>query len=122
MLAGDARVHDDVVRRLVAACRTGEVNAIRTVLDPAVVAVCDGGDRVPAPTGPVRGAVRVARLLGDLLPGTEPTIGSVNGCAGLVIRRAGTAVAVIAVGCAGERATTLWVVLNPAKLRPWHRR
>ncbi|GAA1553072.1 hypothetical protein GCM10009827_087220 [Dactylosporangium maewongense] len=36
--------------------------------------------------------------------------------------QAGTAVAVIAVSCDEERATTLCVVLNPAKLRGWHRR
>ena len=114
-------VHDAVVRRLAAACRTGEVVAIGTVLDPDAVAVCDGGGCVPAPLRPVHGAAEVARLLHALLPGAELTIESVNGRAGLAIRRAGTAVAVIAVSCAGERATILWVVLHPAKLRGWHR-
>ena len=61
-------------------------------------------------------------LLHALLPGTDLTIESVNGRAGLAIRRAGTAVAVIAVSCDEDWATTLWVVLNPAKLRGSHRR
>ncbi|WP_327007967.1 hypothetical protein OHA72_12225 [Dactylosporangium sp. NBC_01737] len=108
--------------RLAAACRTGEVIAIETVLDPDAAAVCDGGGRVPAPIGPVHGAAEVAPLLCALLPGTDLTIESINGRAGLAIRRAGTAVAVIAVSCDEDRATTLCVVLNPAKLRGWHRR
>jgi hypothetical protein len=115
------RGHDEVVRRLAAACHTGGVTAIETVLDPGAVAVCDGGGRVPAPTRPVHGAAQVARLLHALLPGTGLTVESVNGCAALVGRRAGTAMAVIAVGCHDGRATALWVVLNPAKLRGWHR-
>jgi len=115
------RGHDDVVRRLAAACRTGGVTAIDAVLDPDAVAVCDGGGRVSAPTRPVHGAAQVARLLHALLPATELTVESVNGRAALVGRRAGAAVAVIAVGCHEDRAMTLWIVLNPAKLRGWHR-
>ncbi|MEV0135772.1 hypothetical protein AB0H83_45935 [Dactylosporangium sp. NPDC050688] len=72
------RVHDDVVRRLAAACRTGEVIATEAVFDVDAVAVRDGGG-VPAPIGPVRGAAEVARLLCALLPGIDLTIESVNG-------------------------------------------
>ena len=105
--------------RLAAACRTGRVAAIQQVLDPDAVAVVDGGGRVPAPVRPVEGAAEIARLLQSLLPGAEPTVRSVNGRAGIVLRRAGHAVAVIAVG---DRVRTLWIVLNPAKLDGWHRR
>jgi hypothetical protein len=116
------RAHDDVVRRLAAACHTGEVTAIEAVLDPEAVAVCDSGGRVPAPLRPVRRAAEIARLLHALLPGADLTAESVNGRAGLVIRQAGRAVAVIAVSCDQDRAAALWIVLNPAKLRGWHRR
>ena len=116
-----SRVPDDVVRRLAAACRTGDVVAIEAVLDPDAVAVCDSGGRVPAPVRPVHGAARVARLLCALLPGTDVTVENANGCPALVARRAGTAVAVIAVSCHEDQAITLQVVLNPAKLRGWHR-
>jgi hypothetical protein len=112
---------DDVVRRLAAACHTGDVTAIAALLDPEAVAVCDSGGRVPAPIQPVSGAAEVAWLLRTLLSGTDPSVESVNGRAGLVLRQTGRAVAVIAVSCADDRATTLWVVLNPAKLRGWHR-
>jgi RNA polymerase sigma-70 factor (ECF subfamily) len=81
------RVHDDVVRRLAAARHTDNVIAIEAVLDPDAVAVCDSGGRVPAPIRPVHGAAEVAWLLHALLPGTDLTIESVNGRAGLAIRR-----------------------------------
>lgn len=109
---------DDVVRRLAAACRTGDATAL---LAPDVVAVCDGGGRVPAPILPLRGAAEVAWLLHALLPGNDLTVAGVNGRPGLVLRRAGRAVAVIAVTGDHDRVTALWVVLNPAKLRAWHR-
>nr|BFE55485.1 hypothetical protein GCM10020063_000110 [Dactylosporangium thailandense] len=67
----------------------------------------------------MHGAARVAWLLRALLAGNDLTIESVDGSAGLAIRRAGTAVAVIAVSRHEDRATTLWIVLNPAKLRGW---
>ncbi|SNQ50480.1 hypothetical protein FRACA_470028 [Frankia canadensis] len=115
------RVHDDAVRRLAAACRAGDGVAIEAVLDPDAVAVCDSGGHVPAPLRPVHGAAQIARLIQALLPGADLTVESVNGRAALLVRRAGTAVAVITVACHEDRATTLWAVLNPAKLRGWHR-
>jgi len=49
----------------------------------------------------------------------------VNGRAGLALRRAGRAVALVAaetVGTAADsRVGTLWIVLNPDKLLAWHR-
>lgn len=111
---------DDVVARLAAACRTVDVTAIEAALGPDAVAVCDSGGRVPAPVLPLHGAAEVAWLLHALLPGNDLTVEHVNGRAGLVLRRSGRAVAVIAVTCEHDRVTALWVVLNPAKLRRWH--
>jgi hypothetical protein len=75
--------------------------------------------------GSIRGAENVARLLAVLLggqPHTDLTTESVNGRAGLVLRRAGRATAVIGVRVAGAGVADLWIVLNPAKLHGWHRR
>lgn len=116
------RVHDGVVRRLAAACHAGDVVAIAAVLDPDAVAVCDSGGLVPAPIRPVRTAAEVARLLSALLSGADLTVESVNGRPGLVVRRAGRAVAVVAVSCHEDRAVVVWIVLNPAKLAGWHHR
>ncbi|MEQ4717627.1 hypothetical protein [Nonomuraea sp. B19D2] len=55
-------------------------------------------------------------------PGADVAPGSVNGRTGLVLRRAGMAVAVVSVSVAGAQVTALWIVLNPDKLQHWHRR
>jgi hypothetical protein len=108
----------DVVHRLAEACRAGDVTGL---LAADAVAVCDSGGHRPAPTLPLHGADEVAWLLHTLLPGNDLTVESVNGRAGLVLRRRGRAIAVIAVTGDQDHVTALWVVLNPAKLRAWHR-
>jgi RNA polymerase sigma-70 factor (ECF subfamily) len=116
---------DDVVRRFAHACRTGDTAELRRALDPDAVAVHDGGGRVSAAVGPVYGADDVAELVAALLTTTQPeaelTLEAVNGHAGLALRQAGRAVAVVAVGATGGKVSVLWIVLNPAKLGGWHR-
>lgn len=117
--------HDQVVRRFAEACRREDVTALTAVLAVDAVATCDGGGLVPGPDGPVRGAADVARLVMALLcgqAGDELTVESVNGRTGLALRRGSRAVAVVGAGTAGAKITTLWIVLNPAKLGGWHRR
>jgi hypothetical protein len=116
--------HDDAVRRLASACRLGTIAALLAVLRADAIAICDGGGLVSAPLGPVHGAEHVAHLVAVLLgrqPDADLSVESVNGVAGLALRRSGRAVAVAAVSTAGARVTVLWIVLNPAKLRAWHR-
>jgi hypothetical protein len=117
--------HEKVVRRFAEACQRADVAAVRAALDADAVAVCDGGGAVPAALGPIYGAVDVAQLAAALLsaqPDTELTVEAVNGRPGLALRRDGRAVAVVAVKVAGGRVAAVWIVLNPAKLRGWHRR
>ncbi|KFU82123.1 RNA polymerase sigma-70 factor, ECF subfamily [Amycolatopsis lurida] len=112
--------HDQVIRGFAEACRRGDVTALAAVLDVGAVATCDGGGAASA-----HGAGDVARLVMDVLcgrSGVEVTVESVNGRAGLALRRASRAVAVVAAETAGSRVTALWIVLNPAKLGSWHRR
>lgn len=116
--------HDDVVHRFAAACRLGNIGALAAALDADAVAVCDGGGLVPAPPGSVHGPPDIAQLVAVLLggrPGTELTVEAVNGRSGLAVRHAGRAVAVVSVGTVDTLVTDLWIVLNPAKLRGWHR-
>jgi hypothetical protein len=116
---------DEILGQLVEACRRGDLVAVRDSLDVDAVAVCDGGALVAAPMDPVHGAEEVARLIAVLLcgePDTELTVEAVNGRAGLALRRAGRAIAVIGVRGAGTKVADLWIVLNPVKLRAWHRR
>lgn len=113
---------DDFVRRFADACRHGDFDELRAALAADATAVCDGGGAVPA-IGTVHGAEDVAQLAAALLcgrPGAELTIGAVNGRAGLALRGAGRAIAVVAVETADTGITVLWIVLNPAKLLRWH--
>ncbi|MGW3808594.1 siderophore-interacting protein [Micromonospora sp. NPDC005113] len=116
--------HDDVVRRFAEACQLGDIGALRAALDADAIAVWDSGGLVPTGVGSIHGAQDVAQMVAALLggqPGTEVTIEAVNGRAGLALRRGGQAIAVVAVQTAGTKVTVLWTVLNPAKLRGWHR-
>ena len=114
--------HDDVVRGFAEACQRGDLAALRATLDADAVAVCDSGGLVRAPLEPVHGADDVTQLIAALLSNTEPTVESVNGRTGLALRRAGRAVAVLAVEVTDARIAVLWIVLNPAKLTAWQPR
>ncbi|MGP3961986.1 hypothetical protein ACTWPT_38965 [Nonomuraea sp. 3N208] len=116
--------HDRVVRRLAAACDTGDAAAVRTVLAADAMVVSDGGGKLRAAARPTYGADAVARFVTALLtgqPGTDVAVGSVNGRTGLVLRRSGQAVAVACVSVARTEVTAVWIVLNPDKLQRWHR-
>ncbi|MBT2233543.1 nuclear transport factor 2 family protein [Nonomuraea sp. NEAU-A123] len=116
--------HDRVARRFAAACDTGDTAALRAVLATDAMVVSDGGGKLRAAIHPTHGADAVARFVTALLagrPGTEVSVASVNGRTGLVLRRSGQAVAVVGVSVAGAEVTAVWIVLNPDKLRRWHR-
>ncbi|MFB4299842.1 hypothetical protein [Actinomadura sp. NTSP31] len=115
--------HDRVVRRLAAACGTGDTAALKTVLAGDAMVVGDGGGKVRAPAHPTHGADAVADFMTALLAGrprTVVTVRSVNGRSGLVLHRTGRAVAVVNVSTAGTMVTAVWITLNPDKLRRWH--
>lgn len=116
--------HDRVARRFAAACDTGDAAALRALLATHAMVVSDGGGKLRAAIHPTYGADAVARFVTALLtgqPGTEVAVASVNGRTGLVLRRAGQAVAVVSVSVAGAEVTAVWIVLNPDKLRRWPR-
>ncbi|GAA4586114.1 RNA polymerase sigma factor [Planotetraspora phitsanulokensis] len=117
--------HDRVARRFAAACGAGDVAALKAVLAADALVVSDGGGKLRASVRPTHGADAAARFVAKLLvgpPGTQVTVESVNGRTGLVLRRAGQAVAVVSVSVAGAEVTAVWIVLNPDKLHVWHRR
>ncbi len=122
---GDVRDrHHRVVSRFAAACVRGDVAALKEVLDGEVTVVSDAGGKLRAAVRPVRGAEAVARFVTVMLagqPDTDVAVESVNGRAGLVVRREGQAVAVIGMSVADTGITAVWIMLNPDKLRHWHR-
>lgn len=114
--------HDAVTRAFAAACAGGDLAALVAVLDPDVTLRSDGGGVVSAARHPVRGADRVARFLLGVLArdpdGRVEEVATGDGVAYLV--RAGDRPrALLALGTDGERATDVWIVMNPAKLGCW---
>src|SRR5262245_9560583 len=105
--------HDNVVRRFAEACQSGDIAALRDALHADATAVCDGGGVVPAAAlGPIDGARDVAQLTAGLLcgrPDAELTIEAVNGRVGLALRRTGRAVAVVGIGAADSKVSTVWI-------------
>lgn len=115
---------DDLVRSFAEACRSRDIVALCDVLDNEVVATTDSGGRLPAALDVLHGAQDVARLAVVLLgePGdTELSVEAVNGRAGLALRRSGQALAVVGIDGGRAGITAVWIVLNPDKLRGWHR-
>jgi RNA polymerase sigma-70 factor (TIGR02957 family) len=102
------------------AIETGDLQSLVDVLAPDVVLLSDGGGVKQALLRPVRGANRVARVLGVGLPrivgeiSVEPV--QINGCPALVIRLDGEIDNVVAVRIDDGLITGLYIVRNPEKL------
>ena len=116
--------HDAVVQAFTAACATGDLAALLTVLDPGVTARADGGGKVSAALRPILGAHKVARyLLGSLAKsqGLEVALEPVNGLTGIVIRRDGLVGWVVSLNVTDTGVTDIWLVMTPDKLGLWNR-
>ena len=108
----------EVVNRLLAAIRTGDLDGLMNVLAPDVVAVGDGGGLVRAATRPITGAPRVAKslmLLGRA-DGVSLDAAWVNGALAIMIEHSGALHAVISIQVEDARVTALYGVNNPEKL------
>jgi len=92
------------------------------MLDNGIRLVVDSGGTVPEATEPVRGRVTALRMLRRALgdpTALELAARSVNGRPGLIGRRDGRVVAVIALDGSRGRVREAWVVTNPDKLTAW---
>jgi RNA polymerase sigma factor (sigma-70 family) len=115
--------HDRVVRAFAAANRSGDLQRLIAVLDPAVVLYSDGGGVVSAARNPVRGVERVGRfLLGALLkrPSVEALEQDTNDGLGLALWEEGRIVGLVTLEVLGEQITNVRMVLNPEKLSLWN--
>jgi RNA polymerase sigma factor (sigma-70 family) len=112
----------EVVKEFRQAWQAKDIDALIGLLDPAAIAIGDGGGLASAASQPIEGGERVARYLVDLagqVPNLPILERPVNGQPGLVIVRGDVAVAVLSFDIAGGRITHIWGVRNPEKLRPW---
>jgi RNA polymerase sigma factor (sigma-70 family) len=114
--------HDRAVRGFAAAARSGDLQSLIAVLDPAVELVSDGGGIVTAARNPIHGADKVARFLLGVLgkqPATEVTEQETHDGLGFALWREGRIVGVTTLVVDEGRVTHLRLVLNPRKLSLW---
>ncbi|MEV8376148.1 hypothetical protein AB0P21_25635 [Kribbella sp. NPDC056861] len=118
------RQHDRVVHRFASACAERDLATVEGMLTADITVIADGGGKVRAPITPIHGAAEAARFVTALLADQQSlalTLEPVNGRLGLTLRRAGRACAVICLSTDGSEVTAIWIILNPDKLRRWHR-
>lgn len=118
------REHREVVRAFRGAWQRGDLAALIDLLDPAAVAITDGGGRVSAALQPLRGREAIARFLHGVLERQPDLIvreEAVNGAIGLVAADgAGRTLAVISLTTTERRRVDrVWAVRNPEKLVAW---
>ncbi|MFG1820316.1 hypothetical protein ACGFIF_41615 [Kribbella sp. NPDC049174] len=114
---------DPLVHRFALACTTGDVPALRATLADDATVITDTGGNLRTSPHPLQGADQVAVYVATLLrrrPGTHLTTEPVNGHPGLVLRHTTQAIAVITLTTTATQIATIYIVLNPTKLTPWH--
>lgn len=116
--------HERAARALIAATNAADAAALGRVLHFDVTLTVDGGGQVPAPRAPLRGRVAVVRQLLRVLsdPQVDTVVESVNGMPGVVVRRGGSVVGVLALRVRGSLVCEAWLVVNPDKLASWNQR
>jgi len=111
-----------LVRHFRQAWEARDIDTLIALLDPAAIAIADGGGLVSAVLHPVEGAGQIAHACLDVAakaPGMTLLERTVNGQPGLIAQQDGITVTVFAFAIAGDQITRIWAVRNPDKLRPW---
>jgi RNA polymerase sigma-70 factor (ECF subfamily) len=111
----------ELLSRFLLAIATGELGALVELLAGDAVLYTDGGGEVRAARRPIFGADKIARaLLGvakDVPTDAQTELVEVNRAPGVMIRSAGRPWCVITADAEGEKLQTIYMVLNPSKLR-----
>ena len=114
---------DAVVGAFARACMDGDLEALAAVLDPDVVSRADGGEHIHAARKTVRGANAVAAyLLGVLAQQRNrtvdvvPSLESVNGRTGIVLRHGPNIIAVVDLAVTDGSVREIAMVVNPEKI------
>ncbi|WP_405750192.1 RNA polymerase sigma factor SigJ [Streptomyces sp. NBC_00012] len=120
--AGTAAAQAEVVRQVKEAWEAKDITALAGLLDPGAVMTADGGGLVGTVLRPVEGGALIAQYMiaiADKAPGLRLLERTVAGAPGLIAQHAGITATVAAFDSSGGRATRIWVVRNPEKLRLW---
>jgi RNA polymerase sigma-70 factor (ECF subfamily) len=116
----------ELTRRFAAACMSGDLDALVSMLADDVVVWTDGGGKVRAALRPVTGPYRSSRFLVSVTrriqPGTEAHETVLNGQPGMLFSQEGTVTIALSLDVADERIVGVRVVTNPDKLLALNRR
>jgi RNA polymerase sigma-70 factor, ECF subfamily len=121
--AGDAATrHEELISAFVAATRSGDLDALMSMLAEDARLVADGGGKVQAALNVIDGADRIARLIigvrtKGLLEGTMLRFGRVNGLPGLIMYSPDGSAQTVAFEIEDNRIRTIYSVHNPDKLK-----
>jgi RNA polymerase sigma-70 factor (ECF subfamily) len=118
----DGRGHDAVIRRLFAAHRAGDLDALVDALDDEVIAVVDPIEGTFLTLDPIVGAADVGRFLLRVVAnndGLVPWLEDVQGELGVVFRRSDKMAAIATFHVLGDKVMTVWLTLNPDNLTLW---
>lgn len=119
----DRHVRDELAQRFVAACQDGRLEDLVDLLADGAVVHGDGGGKAAAIVLPVRGRLRVARLLLGILSrgrvaGVRMIPVEVNGQPGaMLVDGQGRTISVMAFQIHDGRVQAIRSVVNPDKLR-----
>ncbi|NJP31808.1 RNA polymerase sigma-70 factor [Micromonospora thermarum] len=112
--------HGRLLHAFLAAARSGDLGQLEKLLANDVVSYADGGGMVSAARVPVTGRATVARYLVGLMTkfGRDVSLDVVesNGQEAVLVRRAGSLVALCAIDASSEGIGQVLIILNPAKL------
>ncbi|PSL02452.1 RNA polymerase sigma-70 factor (ECF subfamily) [Haloactinopolyspora alba] len=113
---------DRLAGEFVAACGSGDVEALKALLAEDVVFHGDGGGRAPAVRHPVSGALQVARFVAGLArqaarANLELSTAHVNGQPGLITSAGDGVLGVMSMVIVDGRIRSLHNVINPDKLQ-----
>jgi RNA polymerase sigma-70 factor (ECF subfamily) len=117
----DKEKQRELLGRFLLAVSTGEVEPIVELLTEDAVLYSDGGGEVRAARRPIVGPDKIARFIKGISGGVpENTVSSVvdvNGSPGVLMEADGRPYCVISIDAAEDKLQSIYVVLNPQKLR-----
>ena len=116
----DRRRGQELARQFQAACATGDIDGVMSLLSDDATLWTDGGGAVKAARRVITGASKVARFLLAVTPTIPPTAqmhdAVVNGEPGTVVTDGDAPIMTIAYDVMDDRIVGVRVVSNPAKL------
>lgn len=116
----DLQQRDTLLQQFIAACASGDLAGLMSLLTDDITLTSDGGGKVAAAQRPVMGASHVARLLLGLtkrMPeGASVEPHSINNAAGLVVFLDNQPLVVFAFQTDGQQIQNIYAIVNPDKL------